>query len=537
MVDNLILCFCACANWLDIAMVITLCVLLLAGFPAAFTLAGVALLYGLLGLAVGAFDPAFIAEPFPIRIFGIVNNQVLLALPMFILMGVILERSKIAEELLDTMAKLFGAMRGGLGISVMLVGALLAASTGIVGATVVTMGLLSLPTMLKRGYDPGLASGTIAAAGTLGQIIPPSIVLILLGDVISNAYQESQLAQGIFAPRAVSVGDLFAGALIPGLLLVVIYLLYIGGVALFRGSKAPAVPANEHIVLSEIGPKLLGTLIPPLLLIIAVLGSILAGKATATEAASIGAIGALLIAGSRRDMAQGFARLLSMAGILAIVVLVILNETIDLRLGREVISGIEQTGIVLAFIACGVLAAGILCAGLSLLKRSVLWPVLTKTAEVNGMVFTILIGAALFSLVFRGLGGDDTIAAALSQTPGGVVGAMIVVMLVLFVLGFFLDFIEITLVAIPLVAPALLTMGLDPIWLGVMLAVNLQTSFLTPPFGFALFYLRGVAPPEVRTMQIYKGALPFVLIQILMLGILALFPQLATALPHAIYGN
>ncbi|MEM9233820.1 MAG: TRAP transporter large permease subunit, partial [Pseudomonadota bacterium] len=393
MIDNLILCFCACANWLDIAMVITLCVLLLAGFPAAFTLAGVALLYGLLGLAVGAFDPSFIAEPFPIRIFGIVNNQVLLALPMFILMGVILERSRIAEELLDTMAKLFGGIRGGLGISVMLVGALLAASTGIVGATVVTMGLLSLPTMLRRGYDPALASGTIAAAGTLGQIIPPSIVLILLGDVMSNAYQESQLAQGIFAPRAISVGDLFAGALVPGLLLVVLYLLYIGAVALFRGSKAPAVPAEEHISFSEIGPKLLGTLMPPLLLIIAVLGSILTGKATATEAASIGAIGALLIAGSRRDMSGPLSRILSIAGILSIITLIILDETVDLRLGREAITGVERTGIILAFIACGVLAAGIMAAGVSLLKKTVLWPVLQKTAEVNGMVFTILIGA------------------------------------------------------------------------------------------------------------------------------------------------
>lgn len=534
--DDVILCLCTWSTWLDIAMVVTLCVLLLAGFPAAFTLAGTALIFGLWGLAVGAFDPSFIAEPFPIRIFGTMNNTVLLALPMFILMGVILERSKIAEELLDTMAKMFGGTRGGLGISVMLVGALLAASTGIVGATVVTMGLLSLPTMLRRGYDPGLASGTIAAAGTLGQIIPPSIVLILLGDVMSNAYQESQLAQGIFAPKAVSVGDLFAGALVPGLLLVVIYLLYIGGVALFRGHKAPAVPPEERIALSEIGPRLIGTLVPPVLLIVAVLGSILAGKATATEAASIGAIGALLIAGSREDCGDRLSRLLSFAGIIAIIILIILNETLDLRLGRESNSFLEKTGIITALMTCGVLALSIVAASRALFQRAILWPVLKKTAEVNGMVFTILIGAALFSLVFKGLGGDETIAAALSQTPGGVVGAMIVVMLVLFILGFFLDFIEITLVAIPIVAPALLTMGVDPIWLGVMLAINLQTSFLTPPFGFALFYLRGVAPPAIRTTQIYRGALPFVLIQILMLIILAFFPDLATALPSAIYG-
>ncbi|MEM6650127.1 MAG: TRAP transporter large permease subunit, partial [Pseudomonadota bacterium] len=305
MLDDIILCLCACATWLDIAMVITLCVLLLAGFPAAFTLGGVALFYGVLGLAIGAFDPSFIADPFPIRIFGIVNNTVLLAVPMFILMGVILERSKIAEELLDTMARLFGGIRGGLGLSVMVVGALLAASTGIVGATVVTMGLLSLPTMLRRGYDPSLASGTIAAAGTLGQIIPPSIVLILLGDVISNAYQESQLQQGIFAPETVSVGDLFAGALIPGLLLVGIYILYLSGIALFRGSQSPAVPPEDRYKLDEAIKAALCTLPAPLLLIIAVLGAILTGKATPTEAASVGAVGGLLIAGSRQILAKG----------------------------------------------------------------------------------------------------------------------------------------------------------------------------------------------------------------------------------------
>ena len=535
MMDGVILCFCASAQWFDIAMVVTLCALLMAGYPAAFTLAGVALLYGILGLAVGAFEFPFLAESFTSRIYAIVGNQVLMAVPMFILMGVILERSKIAEELLDTMAGLFGGLRGGLGLSVMVVGALLAASTGIVGATVVTMGLLSLPTMLKRGYDPALASGSIAAAGTLGQIIPPSIVLILLGDVISNAHQESQLAQGNFAPSPISVGDLFAGALIPGLLLVGLYMLYLTGMAIFRGHKTPAVPPEDRIPFSAIGPRLLGTLFPPILLIVAVLGSILSGKATATEAASIGAIGALLIAGGRSAFASGRALLLARAGLLSIVVLIVLDESLDLRLGRTESSVLELAGIVLAVLACLVLLGGILAAAWSLVRSNVLRPVLTKTAEVNGMVFTILIGAALFSLVFRGLGGDETIAAALDNTPGGVVGAMLAVMAVLFVLGFFLDFIEITLVAVPLVAPGLLMMGLDPVWLGVMLAVNLQTSFLTPPFGFALFYLRGVAPPEVRTTQIYRGALPFIGIQIVMLALLAFFPELATALPHAIY--
>ncbi len=536
MLDNVILCLCACATWLDIAMVITLCVLLLAGFPAAFTLAGVALFYGLLGLAIGAFDPAFISTPFPIRIFGIVNNQVLLAVPMFILMGVILERAKIAEDLLDTMARLFGGMRGGLGLSVMMVGALLAASTGIVGATVVTMGLLSLPTMLRRGYAPSLASGTIAAAGTLGQIIPPSIVLILLGDVISNAYQESQLSQGVFAPETVSVGDLFAGALIPGLTLVGIYLIYLIIVAIVRGESSPAVPAEDRYDLKEGIRAALRTLPAPLILIFAVLGSILAGKATPTEAASVGAVGALLIAGSREVMAKGAALWLARAGLLAITILIILSETLDLRLGRETITGTEQAGIVAAAIACAILTAGVLASLWSLMGDKLLKPILAKSAEVNGMVFTILIGAALFTLVFKGLGGDQTIANALAAAPGGATGALIMVMVVMFVLGFFLDFIEITLVAVPLVAPALLSLGIDPVWLGVMMAVNLQTSFLTPPFGFALFYLRGVAPPDVQTAQIYKGALPFVGIQIMMLGILALFPELATWLPDQIYG-
>ncbi|WOI54522.1 TRAP transporter large permease subunit [Parvularcula sp. LCG005] len=537
MVDQIVLCMCSWATWLDIAMVITLCALLMMGFPAAFTLAGVALVFGLFGLAVGAFDPAFIADPFPIRIFGIVNNQVLLAVPMFILMGVILERSRIAEDLLDTMARLFGGMRGGLGLSVMVVGALLAASTGIVGATVVTMGLLSLPTMLKRGYDPGLAAGSIAAAGTLGQIIPPSIVLILLGDVISNAYQEAQLNQGIFAPETVSVGDLFAGALIPGLVLVGLYMTYLAGMALFRGRTSPAVPLEERFEFNEAIRAAWRTLPAPLLLIVAVLGSILAGKATATEAASVGAIGALLIAGSRSAVATGWPKRLSQLGLAAIIALIVLDGSVDLRLGRAAMTTTEHIGVSIALVLCLLLLCGVLAAIYSLARRHMFRPVLAKTTEVTGMVFTILICAALFSLVFRGLGGDETIAGALAATPGGKIGALVVVMVVMFVLGFFLDFIEITLVAVPLVAPALLTLGIDPIWLGVMMAVNLQTSFLTPPFGFALFYLRGVAPPELRTAQIYRGAIPFVGIQIGMLILLSLWPDLATWLPDQLYGD
>ncbi|WP_051881512.1 TRAP transporter large permease [Parvularcula oceani] len=537
MFDELILCLCACATWLDIAMVITLCALLLMGFPAAFTLAGVALLYGLLGLSIGAFDAAFIAEPFPIRIFGIVRNQVLLAVPLFILMGVILERSGIAERLLDTMARLFGSLRGGLGLSVMVVGALLAASTGIVGATVVTMGLLSLPTMLRRGYAPSVAAGSIAAAGTLGQIIPPSIVLILLGDVMSNAYQESQLRQGVFAPETVSVGDLFAGALLPGLVLVGFYMLYLIGLAIFRGEKTPAVPPEDRFAFRQGIAAALRTLPAPLILIVVVLGSILAGVATATEAAAVGAVGALLIAGSGTQVAEGLPKQLSRLGLLAFGVLAVMPFLFDLRLGRDESQDVNTLAIAVAMIACAGLAIGVLAAIFALFARGLLRPVLVKTTEVTAMVFTILIGAALFTLVFRGLGGDETVANALAATPGGVVGAVIAVMLVMFVLGFFLDFIEITLVVVPLVAPALLTLGLDPVWLGVMMAVNLQTSFLTPPFGFALFYLRGVAPPELPTTAIYKGALPFVAIQIVMLALLAAAPGLATWLPGRLYGG
>ena len=530
------MCFCAAAGWLDIAMVATLCILLLAGFPAAFSLAGVAILFAVIGLAFGVFDLDFV-RPLPQRIYGAVSNTTLIAVPMFILMGVILEKAQIAEELLDEMAKLFGSLRGGLGISVTLVGALLAASTGIVGATVVTMGLLSLPTMLRRGYDPAFSAGSIAAAGTLGQIIPPSIVLILLGDVISNAYQKAQLEQGVFAPETVSVGDLFAGALIPGLMLVGFYLLWQVFVAVTQPSKAPAIPASEMGSRREVFAGALRVLPPPLLLIVAVLGSILAGVATPTEAASVGAVGALLIAGARSTGGRlRFTGALPVyASAAAIGGLMILTAFLDLRLGREAISGAEQVGMIIALLFCLIAPWGVAVSFARLWRGGTLAAIVDQTARVTTMVFTILIGAALFSLVFRGLGGDETVRAALDAAPGGIVGAVVSVMLVMFVLGFFLDFIEITLVVVPLVGPPLLAMGLDPVWLGVMMAINLQTSFLTPPFGFALFYLRGVAPDSVRTSDIYRGAIPFIGIQLLALAMLALFPALATWLPNLLY--
>jgi tripartite ATP-independent transporter DctM subunit len=401
------------------------------------------------------------------------TNDLLIAVPLFVFMGVMLERSKIAEELLDTMGLVLGGVRAGLGIAVTAVGALLAASTGIVGATVVTMGLLALPTMLKRGYAASVACGSICAAGTLGQIIPPSIVLILLGDQISAAYQQAQLAQGNFAPEPVSVADLFVGALLPGLGLVVLYMVWQFIYATIYPERMPPPPPEERAALSrgELTARVIRVLIPPLLLIVCVLGSILIGLATPTEAAGVGAIGAMILAAMRGQ--------LTLANVIAV-------------------------------------------------SRS--------TAKVTAMVFVILIGAQMFSLVFRGFGGDDMVAEFLTNLPGGVFTAMLLTMVLMFFLGFFLDFIEIVFVVVPIVGPALLMQDINPVWFAIMIAVNLQTSFLTPPFGFALFYLRGVAPPEVKTTDIYRGVVPFVGIQLLMLVILAAFPAMATWLPKVVYG-
>jgi len=458
------------SEYLALFMFLSVCLVLLSGYPVAFSLAGTALLFAFIGSSIGYFDNDFLAA-LPNRLYGIMENETLIAVPLFVFMGIMLERSKVAEGLLETMASLFGSLRGGLGISVTIVGMLLAASTGIIGATVVTMGLLALPTMLKRGYDPALSAGTICASGTLGQIIPPSIVLVLLGDVLSSAYQQAQLDMGIFSPETVSVGDLFAGALLPGLMLVGLYLLYILGMAWLKPSSMPSLPDSEQQFETGLLIRVFKVLLPPLLLIVAVLGSIMAGLATPTEAASVGAMGAILLA---------------------------------------ILSG-EFT-------------------------YPRLLEVMQNTTRVTSMVFLIFIGASIFSLVFRGFGGDDIVADLLNNLPGGVFTAMFVVMLLMFLLGFILDFIEITFVVVPIVGPILLAMGLDPVWLGVMIAINLQTSFLTPPFGFALFYLRGVAPKEVTTMHIYKGVMPFIAIQLIGLGLIAYWPSIATWLPSQIYG-
>ena len=444
---------------LPFIMFLTVCLCLMAGYPVALTLAGTSFLFAVIGAIVGIFDMAFL-EAFPNRLFGIMENTTLIAVPLFIFMGVMLEKSKLSEDLLSSMADLFGGLKSGLGLSVVLVGALLAASTGIVGATVVTMGLMSLPTMLERGYHPSKATGLIAATGTLGQIIPPSIALVLLGDTLSNAYQQAQLNMGIFSPKTVSIGDLFLGAIVPGLILVFLY----SGYLLLTSQSIKET--QSRVLDSNTIYTALKNLLPPVVLIIAVLGSILGGFATPTEAAGVGAFGSTLLA--------------------------------------------------------------IFKGKLNLFTLNV---VSKNTVKVTSMVFFILIGAAIFSLVFRGFGGDTLVENFFEELPGGVFTATLIVMVVIFVLGFILDFIEITFVVVPIVGPVLLAMGLDPIWLGVMIAINLQTSFLTPPFGFALFYLRGVAPQSVQTIDMYKGVIPFIAIQLLLLISIWIFPEIATWLP------
>ena len=524
------------AHSLDLAMFGVACVVLMLGFPVAFTLAGVGLAFALVGWMFGAFDMSFLSA-LPQRIFGTMTNETLIAVPLFVFMGVMLERSRVAEELLDTMGRMLGSVHGGLGIAVSIVGALLAASTGIVGATVVTMGLLSLPTMLKRGYSPELACGSIAAAGTLGQIIPPSIVLVILGDQLSNAYQKAQLEMGIFSPETVSVGDLFAGALLPGLMLVGFYIIYQVFIAIVKPSAAPSIPKAENPGVT--GKEIVHALLPPILLILAVLGSILGGVATPTEAAAVGAIGAILLAGYRLDESHSWPIFLAAV---SLVVMLVLTANVDLRVARDVIPFGDMVGIYAAGLCMAILAWGVISALLRVYREDVLVPVMEGTTQVTSMVFVILIGASLFSLVFRGLGGEEMIQEALAGMPGGAVGAMIAVMGLMFFLGFFLDFLEIVFVVVPMVAPVLLQLEMpngepmSPVWLGIMMAVNLQTSFLTPPFGFALFYLRGVAPATVRTGQIYRGIIPFVLIQIFALILLWYLPDLATWLPTVIYG-
>jgi tripartite ATP-independent transporter DctM subunit len=527
----------ALADILVTVMFVVTMALLMLGYPVAFTLGGAAVLFGALGVLLDAFNFGLLGA-FPQRVYAIMKADVLIAAPLFIFMGVMLQRSRVAEDLLESIGQLFGSIRGGLGLSVTVVGALLAASTGVIGATVVTLGLLSLPAFIKYKYDLRLATGTICAAGTLGQIIPPSLVLVFLGDFLGAANQQAQFQSGKYGSGTVGVVELFAGALIPGLLLVVLYLAYQIGLGLLRPETSPAIPRPPDAPRGRAAVRRLAIAVAaPLMLILAVLGSILAGIATPTEAAALGACGATFLAALRSAGSGRWTQALFWLAGIALIGLLVVSQTVDLRLGRKAMSAMEMAG----FAAAAVLTAVFLAAfGLSLFRThraGVLREVVTSTGQITAMVFAILIGATLFTLVFRGFGGDDLVHKGLSAMPGGVVGAMLTVMIVMFVLGFFLDVLEIMFVVIPVVAPTLLVMGLDPIWLGVMMAVNLQTSFLTPPFGFALFYLRGVAPPEVRTADIYRGVIPFVVMQLSMLGIVAAFPGLATWLPYALFGK
>jgi len=441
---------------------------LLLGYPVAFTLAGVSVIYALVGNLFDVFNwNLFTAVS--ARNFGTMTNEVLVAVPLFIFMGVMLEKSRVAENLLVSVGQVFGRLPGGLSISVTLVGMLLAASTGIVGATVVAMGMLSLPTMMRANYDPKLACGTICASGTLGQIIPPSVALVLLGEVLAGSYSEAQLKKGNFTPEPFSVIDLFAGAVIPGLVLVGLFLAYQIFVAVFQSKKCP--PFYDSTMSGSARWKQVGTaLFPPIFLILAVLGSILSGIATTTEGAAFGAVGSMILAAAKNQ-----------------------------------------------------------------LKPSVLGEVVRSSLKMTCMVFGILIGASLFALAFRGLGGDQIVIDFFSSLPGGVFTAMLVIMVVIFLLGFIVDFIEIIFIVVPIVAPALFALDVNPIWLGIMFAVNLQTSFLTPPFGWALFYLRSVAPPELKTKDIYLGIIPFVALQLLGLILLAVFPEMATWLPSLLF--
>ena len=455
-------------EFIPLLMFGVICLVLLAGFPVAFSLAGTALIFAGIGVLTGTFESAFLGA-IPNRLYGDMTNMTLVAVPLFVFMGVLLEKSNLAQDLLSNMAEVIGGFRGSLAISVIFVGTLIAASTGIVGATVIAMGLISLPIMLYRNYDPSLAAGTICATGTLGQIIPPSIALVILGDVLSAAYQQSQLSIGNFSARTVSVGDLFMGAIIPGLILVFCYAFYV----IIRAYISPKMaPSQEVTIVSGRWKIMLTSLLPPFVLITSVLGSILLGIATPTEAAGVGAMGAVVLTISKSSLTK-----------------------------KNLTEAVETT------------------------------------TEITSMVFMILLGSSIFSLVFRGFGGDDLITDIFSELPGGAFGAVLVVMIIICILGFILDFIQITLVVVPIVGPALLILGVDPIWLGIMIAINLQTSFLTPPFGFALFYLRGVAPDTLATKDIYRGVIPFILIQLGVLIALAIFPELVTALPQAVYGS
>lgn len=496
---------------------------ILSGIPAMLAIAGVPLLFAAVGGLFGVFDLSFVSF-FPARIWGIMTNSLLMAVPLFVLMGVLLERARLAEQMLGVLARLMGGSPQGMALSVLLFSAMIAAATGIIGATVVMLVLVSLKPMLEAGIPPHRASGLICASGTLGQIIPPSILLVLLGDQIGNTYLEAQQRAGNFAPAAVSVGDLFAGALVPGLMLVLLYGLYLAFVlrpagAAVRKPRGPAVPPRE----------ILFTFLPPMLLILSVLGSILAGVATATEAAGLGAVGALLMAAFAADPGRRGRAVIAAAGAAAFLLVALRMAGLD-RAASDSAAGIAATA------AAAFIGAGALVAGWRLLQGRMLAAVLDETIRISGMVFGIVIAASMLALVFRGFGGDRMVSAMMQNLPGGEFGALAVIMLVVFLLGFILEAVEIIYIVVPLLGPAILGADVSPVWFGVLLAMNLQTSFLTPPFGFALFYFRSAAPRSISTAAIYRGVVPFVILQLVALGLTIAVPGLATWLPAKIFG-
>lgn len=506
---------------------------ILSGIPVAYALSGAALLVAGLAAQFNLFDPAFLTA-IPSRIFaGTMYNEVLSAVPLFIIMGIILERTKIAEQLLSDMGKLSSGIPGGLGISVTFVGMLLAASTGIVGATVIAMGILSLPSMLNQGYKPSLAAGTVCASGTLGQIIPPSIVLIFLSDQLSASYLQAQREIGNFSALPITVSDLFAGALIPGIGLAVLFMIYQLTMGILKPTHAPKVANDTQVNLAQI----CGSLAPPILLVLCVLGSILMGIATPTEAAGVGAFGALLLGGKNlaKEVNIKWAETIIQAAFISAIALLLLTQIFDLRLTVSSISSWNKIGLLLAFIACGALSLGAFTSIYVLHQARELNDVLHSAMRISTIAFTILIGATIFSLIFRGLGGEELVLQAMQYIPGGPIGAVIAVSILIFILGFFLDFIEIIFIIMPIVAPIIFQSDINPIWFGILVAMNLQTSFLTPPFGFALFYLKSVAPKKLSTIDIYKGVIPFIIIQLCALILVFMFPQLATWLPDFLF--
>lgn len=504
-----------------IVLVLGLFLGIMSGIPAMLAIAGVPLALALIAGQFGLFPLNFLNN-FPARVWGVMTNTLLMAVPLFVLMGVFLERARLAESMLRVLSRLLGGSVGGMGLAVLAFSTIIAASTGIIGATVVMLVLIALTPMVQAGIPKRQAAGLICASGTLGQIIPPSILLVLLGDQIGNTYLEAQQRRGNFAPEPVSVADLFAGAMVPGLMLVGLYALWL--MLTLRRHRPRTPPPREPVALAEVA----FTFLPPVLLILAVLGSILGGIATATEAAGLGAVGAGLMAAFAQSRAGWERGVIAAAGLAAF-------SLVALRIAGLGRAALDTPAGMLAALAAGLIALGVLVALVRLARGGLLAGALTDTIRISGMVFGIVIAASMLALVFRGFGGEHAVAHALGALPGGEWGALLAVMLLVFLLGFILEAVEIIYIVVPLLGPVVLAGDLSPVWFAVLMAMNLQTSFLTPPFGFALFYFRSVAPAGITTLDIYRGVAPYVAIQLLALALVMGFPALATWLPRYMF--